>query len=154
KSDRHLVRAMSKRRERPIPRVNPSGEKVWVARPTDANGKRHHRGTFRLKREAPPTTSGRTRRPSATRSVGTRPTGRHAIHAPSAPTTTGQQAPAGARRRDRGPQAGRLAIRGAPPQPRARTRGPHAQASGPRRGWGDRDPARSVSDGRGRDRRP
>ena len=43
---------MPKRRERPIPRSNPSGEKVWVARPTDPHGKRHYRGTFKLKREA------------------------------------------------------------------------------------------------------
>jgi integrase len=43
---------MAKRRERPIPRLNPSGERVWVARPTDADGKRHYRGTFTLKREA------------------------------------------------------------------------------------------------------
>ena len=43
---------MAKRRERPIPRINPSGEKVWVARATDPDGKRHQRGTSRLKREA------------------------------------------------------------------------------------------------------
>lgn len=43
---------MAKRRERPIPRINPSGEKVWVARATDPAGKRHQRGTFKLKREA------------------------------------------------------------------------------------------------------
>jgi len=43
---------MATRRERPIPRVNPSGEKVWVARATDAKSTRHYRGTFRLKREA------------------------------------------------------------------------------------------------------
>jgi integrase len=43
---------MAKRRERPVARVNPSGEKVWVARATDPNGKRRWLGTFRLKREA------------------------------------------------------------------------------------------------------
>ncbi len=43
---------MVTRRERPISRINPSGEKVWIARPTDAHGKRHYRGTFNLKREA------------------------------------------------------------------------------------------------------
>ena len=43
---------MATRRERPIPRVNPSGEKVWIARATDPHGKRHYRGTFRLKRDA------------------------------------------------------------------------------------------------------
>ena len=43
---------MANRRERPIPRVNPSGEKVWNARATDPSGKRHYRGTFKLKREA------------------------------------------------------------------------------------------------------
>ena len=43
---------MARRRERPIPRINPSGDKTWVARATDAKGKRHYRGTFKLKREA------------------------------------------------------------------------------------------------------
>ncbi|MGZ4288795.1 MAG: hypothetical protein ACXVHB_30685 [Solirubrobacteraceae bacterium] len=43
---------MATRRERPIPRINPSGEKVWKARATDSHGKRHYRGTFKLKREA------------------------------------------------------------------------------------------------------
>lgn len=43
---------MATRRERPIPRVNPSGEKVWLARATDPQGIRHYRGTFKLKREA------------------------------------------------------------------------------------------------------
>jgi integrase len=43
---------VASRRERPIPRVNPSGEKSWVARATDATGKRRYRGTFKLKREA------------------------------------------------------------------------------------------------------
>jgi integrase len=43
---------MPKRRERPIARTNPSGEKVWVARATDPDGKRHHRGTFKLRRDA------------------------------------------------------------------------------------------------------
>ena len=43
---------MASRRERPIPRVNPSGEKAWVARATDPTGKRRYRGTLKLKREA------------------------------------------------------------------------------------------------------
>ena len=43
---------MARRRERPIARINPSGEKTWVARATDATGKRQYRGTFKLKREA------------------------------------------------------------------------------------------------------
>jgi integrase len=43
---------MATRRERPIPRVNPSGEKVWRARATDPDGKRHYLGAFKLKREA------------------------------------------------------------------------------------------------------
>ena len=43
---------MAGRRERPMPRINPSGEKVWVARATDRDGKRHYRGTFKLKRDA------------------------------------------------------------------------------------------------------
>lgn len=43
---------MPQRRERPIPRTNPSGERVWIARATDSNGKRRHRGTFKLRREA------------------------------------------------------------------------------------------------------
>lgn len=40
------------RHEKPIPRTNPSGEKVWVARPTDRLGKRHYLGTRKLRREA------------------------------------------------------------------------------------------------------
>ena len=40
------------RHEKPIPRTNPSGEKVWVARPTDRHGKRHYLGTRKLRREA------------------------------------------------------------------------------------------------------
>ena len=43
---------MANRRERPIARVNPSGEKVWRARATDPTGRRHYLGAFRLKREA------------------------------------------------------------------------------------------------------
>jgi integrase len=43
---------MARRRERPIARINPSGEKTWVARATDATGKRQYRGTFKLKRDA------------------------------------------------------------------------------------------------------
>jgi integrase len=43
---------MANRRERPISRVNPSGEKVWRARATDPLGRRHYLGAFRLKREA------------------------------------------------------------------------------------------------------
>lgn len=43
---------MARRRERPIARINPSGEKTWVARATDATGRRQYRGTFKLKREA------------------------------------------------------------------------------------------------------
>lgn len=43
---------MAKRRERPIPRRNPSGERVWRARATDPTGTKHYRGTFKLKREA------------------------------------------------------------------------------------------------------
>jgi integrase len=43
---------MAKRRERPIPRVNPSGEKVWRARATDPTGGRQYLGTFKLRREA------------------------------------------------------------------------------------------------------
>lgn len=49
-----------KRREAPIPRINPSGKKVWVARYTDRHGQRRfakpswNRGkaTFRLKEDA------------------------------------------------------------------------------------------------------
>jgi integrase len=41
-----------KRRETPLKRENPSGEIVWVARYTDADGKRRSAGTFKLKREA------------------------------------------------------------------------------------------------------
>lgn len=41
---------MATRRERPIPRVNPSAEKVWTARATDPHGKRHYRGTFKRRR--------------------------------------------------------------------------------------------------------
>lgn len=46
------------RRETPIPRINPSGEKVWTARWTDKTGKRRYgfppdiKGTHRLKRDA------------------------------------------------------------------------------------------------------
>lgn len=43
---------MPRRRERPVARINPSGEKVWVARPTDPSGQRRYRGTFKLRREA------------------------------------------------------------------------------------------------------
>ena len=41
-----------KRRETPLKRVNPSGEIVWVARYSDADGKRRSAGTRKLKREA------------------------------------------------------------------------------------------------------
>jgi len=41
-----------KRRETPLKRPNPSGETVWVARYTNAEGKRKSAGTFKLKREA------------------------------------------------------------------------------------------------------
>jgi hypothetical protein len=43
---------MANRRERPIARVNPSGEKVWRARATDQAGRRHYLGAFKLKRDA------------------------------------------------------------------------------------------------------
>jgi integrase len=43
---------MGKRRERPILRVNPSGERVWRARATDPAGRRLYLGAFRLKRDA------------------------------------------------------------------------------------------------------
>lgn len=49
---------MPRRREQPIPRTNPGGQKVWVARWTDRAGKRRYgwppyiKGTYRLKREA------------------------------------------------------------------------------------------------------
>lgn len=36
------------RRERPVPRANPSGKKVWRARPRDRAGNRVELGTFRL----------------------------------------------------------------------------------------------------------
>jgi integrase len=38
-----------RRHEKPIPRVNPSGKKVWVARWTDRKGKRHVAGTFEIR---------------------------------------------------------------------------------------------------------
>jgi integrase len=41
-----------RRHERPLPRVNPSGRKVWVARYTDRHGKRRSAGTFDLRRDA------------------------------------------------------------------------------------------------------
>jgi integrase len=41
-----------KRHERPLPRTNPSGRKVWVARYTDRHGKRRSAGTFDLRRDA------------------------------------------------------------------------------------------------------
>jgi len=43
---------MANRRERPIARVNPGGEKVWRARATDPTGRRRYLGAFKLKREA------------------------------------------------------------------------------------------------------
>ena len=43
---------MRRHREAPIPRVNPSGEKVWMARYTGADGRRRSAGTFKLKRDA------------------------------------------------------------------------------------------------------
>jgi hypothetical protein len=45
--------ASAKRREQPLPRTNPSGEKVWVARYTDPHiGKRRSAGTYKRKRDA------------------------------------------------------------------------------------------------------
>lgn len=43
---------MKRRHEKPLPRTNPSGKRVYVARWTDHYGKRHSAGTFELKREA------------------------------------------------------------------------------------------------------
>jgi integrase len=43
---------MANRRERPISRVNPSGERVWRARATDPAGRRRYLGAFKLKRQA------------------------------------------------------------------------------------------------------
>lgn len=49
---------MPRRREKPIPRENPSGERVWVARWTDRQGRRRYGmkpdipGTHKLKRDA------------------------------------------------------------------------------------------------------
>jgi integrase len=40
---------MRPRRERPIPRINPSGKRVWIARWTDRSGRRHKAGTFEFK---------------------------------------------------------------------------------------------------------
>lgn len=40
---------MRPRREKPIARTNPSGKRVWVARWTDREGRRHSAGTFELK---------------------------------------------------------------------------------------------------------
>lgn len=37
------------RREAPVRRVNPGGKVVWRARPRDARGNRHERGTYRTK---------------------------------------------------------------------------------------------------------
>jgi integrase len=51
-----------RRRERPIKRVNPSGEEVWVARYTNREGKKKSAGTFKLKgttcKEPDPTSAG------------------------------------------------------------------------------------------------
>jgi hypothetical protein len=41
-----------RRRERPVKRVNPSGQTVWVARYTDPAGRRRSAGSYRHKREA------------------------------------------------------------------------------------------------------
>jgi excisionase family DNA binding protein len=51
-SDRPQRRIMANRRERPISRVNPSGERVWRARATDPAGRRRYLGAFKLKRQA------------------------------------------------------------------------------------------------------
>ena len=157
KPPRRIV--MARRRERPIPRINPSGEKVWVARATDRSGKRQYLGTFTLKREAQDAID------AGLRGVGERPgcarygrpiRGRldaaaSALRADE--LRPEQQASAGARRADRRPQAARLAIRRAPPQSCPRSRRPHAHP--PKEGGGRREghPASAVGDGRGRDRR-
>lgn len=41
-----------RRRESPVPRINPSGRKVWVARYTNREGRRVSAGTFALRRDA------------------------------------------------------------------------------------------------------
>ncbi len=41
-----------RRHEAPIPRTNPSGQKVWVARFTNRRGERKSAGTFKLRRDA------------------------------------------------------------------------------------------------------
>jgi hypothetical protein len=43
---------VKRRHETPIPRINPSGRKVWVARYTNRHGQRKSAGTYDLKREA------------------------------------------------------------------------------------------------------
>lgn len=43
---------MKRRHEKPLPRTNPSGKRVYVARATDDDGRRHYLGTRELKREA------------------------------------------------------------------------------------------------------
>lgn len=43
---------MKRRHEKPLPRTNPSGKRVYVARWTDRYGRRRSAGTYELKREA------------------------------------------------------------------------------------------------------
>ena len=61
---------MSKHRESPVKRVNPSGEVVWVARYTNEEGKRKSAGTFKLKREAQQAIDDAYERPSVVDTVG------------------------------------------------------------------------------------
>lgn len=61
---------MSKRHEQPIPRVNPSGQRVWVARYTGPDGKRRSAGTFKLKREAQEAIERAYGRPASVETVG------------------------------------------------------------------------------------
>jgi hypothetical protein len=114
---------MAKRRERPIARVNPSGERVWRARATDFTGKQHYRGAFRLKREAQDAIDAACEEweagPPSRDTVGQYAAGWTEKTSPlgSDRLRPRQQAPAGPRCRDRRSQAPRLAVCGASPQP-------------------------------------
>ncbi len=63
--------ASAKRREQPLPRMNPSGEKVWVARFTDPRtGARRSAGTFKRKRDAQDAIDRAYEQPAAPETVG------------------------------------------------------------------------------------
>jgi hypothetical protein len=146
------------RHEAPIPRINPSGHKVWVARYTNRRGQRKSAGTFDLKRDAQAAID------AAYEAESVQPARLGHPGRVRGPVAEGSSAQREDERRERVAHRRRAQDRarraGAPPladerdPPPARARGPgEAARAGPLSGGCDRHPPGDVGDGQRRRRR-